>query len=729
MDSPPNVPYQAYKSKRHSRAVSSIQLVPNVSPPPMSRPSSITSIAPSIPAPTFTRPHEYYESEKVLTVSTEYPSVITVVTDKTRAPSVDIVHSRELPSSPTTNGSQTSTGSPSPASIDVALPDPVHAPAADDEPVPRTNGKDKEIELPISSPASSMTNLPAASPKPSRFRRLRPPAAKSPLVSPLRPPVTHSPAPSTSSRQLDAPHSPVMHSRITSVTSVISDSGRLPPPVLLGRESAPFPQNMISPPPRSSSMVAPLQPPTLYSPTPTPAPLPLASTSAPVSATASGSASPAASTPSLPSTSSAPAYSSAHTRTSTPARSAAPYRPGFQPRGVYRPRTDEFAEYRKKRADEGRMERTKLERRLEKLIALHFPVENSVEKGVNATKDEVGVNGRGMEKRRASSFFNLDLKNMDAGELWKGVLQSQMLQGSNGDTRAAEQRITPWQDDAAVSKCPLCIASFHPLTNRKHHCRLCGTIICSLPPKLPQRQSPCSVLFVVDAKTRRIEEVGEGVDYGVRRAGAGEEEKFLRGVRICRSCRPVLTRQQYWQEMASVPPFVRFYDAFISLEKEIEDAIPQFQDLLLTLNNDDQPTKEASAARKRLLDAFAQYDAFAKRIRAIPCNTGSSQNHVQLAVLSRANLFLQKHMFPLQSLPKPKKRDSASSPVPFETPLVDPDSDIAHTLQPLLEQEALLESFVGEAMAHRKFEDAKTLKANLAEIRAEIDRMLGDGVR
>lgn len=378
------------------------------------------------------------------------------------------------------------------------------------------------------------------------------------------------------------------------------------------------------------------------------------------------------------------------------------------------------------------MERAKLERRLEKLIALHFPVENSAEKGVGARKDEASVNGRGrgMEKRRASSFFNLDLKNIDAGELWKGVLQSQMIQGSNGDTRAAEQRITPWQDDAAVSKCPLCIASFHPLTNRKHHCRLCGTIICSLPQKLPQRQSPCSVLFVVDAKTRRIEEVGEGVDYGVRRAGAGDEEKFLRGVRVCRSCRPVLTRQQYWQEMASVPPFVRFYDAFINLEKEIEDALPQFQDLLLTLSNDDQPTKEASAARKRLLDAFAQYDALAKRIRAIPCNAGSSQHHVQLAVITRANLFLQKHMFPLQSLPKQKKRDATSSPgAPFEPPLVDPDSDLAHTLQPLLEQEALLESFVGEAMAHRKFEDAKTLKVNLAEIRAEIDRMLGDDAR
>ena len=45
-------------------------------------------------------------------------------------------------------------------------------------------------------------------------------------------------------------------------------------------------------------------------------------------------------------------------------------------------------------------------------------------------------------------------------------------------------------------------------------------------------------------------------------------------------------------------------------------------------------------------------------------------------------------------------------------------------LQPLLEQEALLETFVEEAKAHRKFEDVKTLKRSLREIRAEIERIL-----
>lgn len=151
---------------------------------------------------------------------------------------------------------------------------------------------------------------------------------------------------------------------------------------------------------------------------------------------------------------------------STPPRSSAPYRPGFQPRGVYRPRTDEFSQARKANHDATRIERTKLERRLEKLIHLHFPLQDNESNDTKNTPLE----------RRKSTFFDFDLanlKNMDASDFWKGVVHSQALQGAKGDIRgllspshsfvphplvhiAAEQRIAPWQEDAAVAKCPLC---------------------------------------------------------------------------------------------------------------------------------------------------------------------------------------------------------------------------------------------------------------------------------
>jgi len=168
---------------------------------------------------------------------------------------------------------------------------------------------------------------------------------------------------------------------------------------------------------------------------------------------------------------------------------------------------------------------------------------------------------------------------------------------------------------------------------------------------------------------------------------------------------------------------------------DIEESLPKFQELIMNLSHHDQPTKEASAARKRLLDSFAHYDKISKKIRGLQCpgGAGSSQDRVQMAIMTRANLFLQKNMFPLQSLPTPRSNTgkSASSLPPHgaigtdaSNLFVDIDSAQAKQLQPLLEQEALLESYIEEAQAHRKFEDLKALNINLTEIRQEIERLL-----
>ncbi|KIY43575.1 hypothetical protein FISHEDRAFT_53017 [Fistulina hepatica ATCC 64428] len=371
-----------------------------------------------------------------------------------------------------------------------------------------------------------------------------------------------------------------------------------------------------------------------------------------------------------------------------------------------------------------RIERTKLERRLEKLIALHFSDLSRA-----SSTSETGV-----PRRRTSSLFSnrpssiYDLKRL-------------VVEGGKFGTRAEEQRITPWEDDAVVSQCPICTAHFHPLTNRKHHCRLCGHVICAQLIKPPLRPVPCSYLFVADPVTRKIEEVDEGVDYGVRKKrppvaspsqqpSVEDEEKFLKGVRICRDCRPVLLRQQYQQEAQQTPMFLRYHQTLMNLERDIENYLPQFQELLLTLSHDDRPTKEASAARKRLLEAFAEYDALSKRLRQLPTPQGSdsSQDRVQQAILTRASIFLQKNMFPLQSLPTSKRHkksaSTATDTVASEALPLDMDSAAALALQPLLEQEALLETFIEEATARRKFEDIKTLKANLQEIRTEIERFM-----
>lgn len=120
----------------------------------------------------------------------------------------------------------------------------------------------------------------------------------------------------------------------------------------------------------------------------------------------------------------------------------APYRPGFQPKGVYRPLTDDFISLRiLKHGGEGdekgrkKVERTKLERRLEKLIVLHFSSPSDEDK----SKDHISARKQPPPRNRRASFFDFDsLKNIsinNSSGLWRGVVSGGLNDGGKQDVR------------------------------------------------------------------------------------------------------------------------------------------------------------------------------------------------------------------------------------------------------------------------------------------------------
>lgn len=44
-----------------------------------------------------------------------------------------------------------------------------------------------------------------------------------------------------------------------------------------------------------------------------------------------------------------------------------------------------------------------------------------------------------------------------------------------------EQSVVTWEDDASVAHCPFCQQEFSTYTFRRHHCRLCGRVVCGDP--------------------------------------------------------------------------------------------------------------------------------------------------------------------------------------------------------------------------------------------------------
>ncbi|CAE6449112.1 unnamed protein product [Rhizoctonia solani] len=728
---PVTVSYRPYQSKRHARTSSALGnsagFSPPVTPPAARSPGPFDS--PSTPE------HRVYGNAKhLIPPHPQTPAIVSVPSRSSPSPSpspspttpeatIQITYKPEsveskspdtqaLPTpSPTPEQATSSESSSQPSSPLTQLP----ALPASETAGPSSPGPSSPTSSTAASPRSAITQRPG-----SRFRVVStrgPNASTQPArPSPLRPASHLSPgstAPAYPRRLSNAstPVSPSPVARIpTSASAPVALDARLSPAI----RNKPLPPVVAPPsltPPRSNTPTT--APPRSTTPVLAPAPVPPRSTTPVVAPT------PTSNTPvpyavlSRPSSASpSPANTPGGSASSRPA----PYRAGFQPKGVYRHRTEEFEAARAKKIDGKRTEEKRLTRRLEKLIDLHF-----------SPKEKDAPPPR---TRRTSSFFDelTDIKNRSANELWRGVVdvvESKAAQQERA-IRTAEQSITKWEEDKDVSACPICITSFHPLTNRKHHCRLCGRIVCSLPPKPPTRPVSCSLLIVADPRTRKIDEVPDVIAYGVTLDGE-KESKYVKGVRICRTCRAVVTKQQYNVEAAIVPTFSRFYQAMLRLEGQIEDDLPQFQELVLNLKNgvhSNASTSTTAAARKSLLDRFHEYDRLAKRLRALPCQPGGSQEKVQIAVATRASVFLQKHMFPLQTLPKMKQLAKAATESEVAEPLPVLD-DPGHVIQPLLEQEAVLEQMLAEAQAARKIEDALTLKSNLAEIRNEIRRMMG----
>ncbi|GAA6026987.1 hypothetical protein JCM8097_006018 [Rhodosporidiobolus ruineniae] len=483
--------------------------------------------------------------------------------------------------------------------------------------------------------------------------------------------------------------------------------------------------------------------------------------------------------------------SSSSSRAASPggARGKMPYRPGFQPQGVRVDRSDEFFEKRRGKSEARKLDEARLARRLEKLVALHFP-EPSAKPALTPSKES---------PLASLSSFGDSLRTRTAKELWRSVASNVDV-----DIERAEQSIVKWQADKDATHCPICTAAFG-VRVRRHHCRLCGRVVCFLPPTplsaypptspplalpdappappKPFRRERCSTFFTYEYQTLpgaagggaekkptgvvvEVPPVEQDLSIdGMLGAPGGpareKEHDERKKVRVCRDCLNTVLRQQLKTLPVRTPTWLKLYEVLVQLEKEIDATLPEFEELAITLQNPASAMASAappSAAhakslRKRLLTDLASYDTISKRIRDLPlppsAPVGGSQDRLQRALAARGTLYLSEKLGLLRSLgnveelggngggKKKDKEKEKEEPHTVKTlasllgkeemdkvnEKVGPELEAAAQLQVLLEQEALVKSYVDDANSRRQFEDAAALQMSLDELRAEIQRL------
>ncbi|KAF2668472.1 hypothetical protein BT63DRAFT_433253 [Microthyrium microscopicum] len=367
-------------------------------------------------------------------------------------------------------------------------------------------------------------------------------------------------------------------------------------------------------------------------------------------------------------------------------------------KGFERNHTDLFASIRRKNVDKVHLETSRLEKRLTKLTQL--------------------------------------LANPPASESeGKGLLWS-FSGGAKTQQRNLEQSIIAWEDDATVPNCPFCQQEFSNYTFRRHHCRLCGRVVCG------DVQTLCSTLMPLNVAAEKGQ-IPVGLD-----------------VRMCKDCKHTLfSKADFDLEVHNKPPDQRSYENLVQFERGIRLLLPKFQKLLLALQDPEQPPSaiqiaDATKVRKRLTDSFIQYETAARRIRDFPTSS-PTQARLQKAVYQQASNFLHLNMLPLKALPKILKHASphgaskarlnnapgnALASIKYNDRLAaetssNPSSssaiesleaeerELRERLIILEEQKFIVTEMLNDARKKRKFEEMAALSSNVDDLSREIDNL------
>ncbi|NXT76288.1 RBNS5 protein, partial [Zapornia atra] len=348
--------------------------------------------------------------------------------------------------------------------------------------------------------------------------------------------------------------------------------------------------------------------------------------------------------------------------------------------------------------------------------------------------------------------------------------------------RAIEKSVVPWVSDQDVPFCPDCGSKFS-IRNRRHHCRLCGSIMCkkcmelvSLPlaskltsasrESLGSHTSPNSSPNSVHGSRR-------GSISSISSVSSVLDEKDDDRIRCCQHCKDtLLKREQQIDEKEYTPEIVKLYEKLRLCMEKVDQKAPEYIRMAESLNAGETTysLEHANDLRVEIQKVYELIDALSKKILSLGLHE-DPQPHPKTLQLQRmirysATLFVQEKLLGLMSLPtkdqyeelkkrrlhmvrqlalethgkqEEKQKDSISRSAAavngdathlkkgtvrksegwLPTSSISRESEIA---DPLLQQIDNITSFIEQAKAANRIDEVQMLQENLRQLQDEYDQ-------
>uniref|UniRef100_A0A8C5MGE5 Rabenosyn, RAB effector n=1 Tax=Leptobrachium leishanense TaxID=445787 RepID=A0A8C5MGE5_9ANUR len=238
--------------------------------------------------------------------------------------------------------------------------------------------------------------------------------------------------------------------------------------------------------------------------------------------------------------------------------------------------------------------------------------------------------------------------------------------------RATEKLVVSWVSDHDVPFCPDCGNKFS-IRNRRHHCRLCGSIMCktctqlvtlSLANKLTSgsKQSLTAHGSPSLSPSGSAHASRRGSISSLGSVSSVLEDKDDDRIRCCQHCKDtLLKRETQMDEKDHTPDIVRLYQRLRGCMEKVEKAAPVYIQMAQSINAGETTynLEHANNVRIEVQKHYELIDALSKKILSLGMNEEPkpAPRALQLQKMVRysATLFVQEKLLGLMSLPTKEK--------------------------------------------------------------------------
>jgi hypothetical protein len=260
--------------------------------------------------------------------------------------------------------------------------------------------------------------------------------------------------------------------------------------------------------------------------------------------------------------------------------------------------------------------------------------------------------------------------------------------------KSMEQAVVQWKDDTSAVQCYSCNSYFGKVINRRHHCRLCGNLICS----------------------NCIKDIPLYTDIN-------DENTLTGSTKACNQCTRIVFRKKIMNKKEKLPSVVKLYEQIKLNQSIVEGILPLYNDNLLKLNsktskNDlKEDYQNATKLREKLIKNFHQIDLLSKRIIKIQTNS-KYYRILQNNIAKGSIIYLQNNMITLKMLPEKNNITIINEDIEKTKRI----KEIKETIDVLNCQYTQLQEYYQDALFKRKFDNAKNLEESIQDITNEIQK-------